>query len=510
MDRKNYDIVLCLSETTLFIELDLSTLSSDNGAKRPKFSGRYAETYNFMMDIVFGNEKLNYTSIVGESYGILNETSGYYESGCLSALQTGRADMGTLYTSFPVVQPGLKQGGVISEDKIVILSPYTVEGSGNLIDLFSGLSLAFDYQLWMLFAALILVFWILVKCQVSVEKAKSREKDRHFCPNIFYQVLTHVLQVESIDYDAPAMKFISFLMTFMSFFILVYLSNLLNTSLVVREKPDVIESYDDLLKVPVLRIYFFSMQDDYKSFEFGKPGSKEYKVWQKARQHYTKEQLLTKPNIGASFAESLMEILSGDKNRKSVGIVSGIIAPISRRFICGGKARVLAGNDETRHLLNIYSLITSDPEAKTKLIGSVYSDNFTSPLATRIAKRINHIFQSGSYLHTIKLLDTPYSDISDFSKLQHDEYKKCLLDKYEDNMNNGDDFKIVQVVQLKNASIVCGVLIVLAFYVLIAEFIKTKTKIGFPGYIINLLPWMAPWIWIIAAQINNLRHQMRI
>ena len=485
IDRQNYDLVLCLSEATNFIEIDRRTMSSDNGAKRPMYSGRYAEAYNFMGNIAFGNEKLNYTSILEDGYGALNETTGYYESGCLAALQRGRADIGTLYTDFPVVQPGLKQGGVISEDQIVILSHYTVEGDGNLIDLFSGLSLAFDYQLWLLNAALILVFWALVKCRVSAEKAKNRKNglENHFCPNIFYQVLTHILQVESIDYEAPALKFISFLMTFMSFFILVYLGNLLNTSLVVREKPDVIESYDDLLKVPVLRTYFISLQNHYKAFESAKPGSKEYKVWQKARQHYTKEQLLTSFNSMVTVAEFMTEFSLQGKDRRSVGIVSGIIAPIARRFMCGAKVRVLTGAEDifTKNGLGTsvssYSFKSSDPEAKNKLIGTVYNENFTSPIAARIVKRNIHAFQAGILIHVIKLMDTPYMDHTDFNKRQHVEYKKCLLDKYEDNMNNGDDFKMIQVVQLKNTSSVCGVLIVLAFYVLIAEVIKPNIRI---------------------------------
>ena len=488
---RHYEAVLCIFEqVNHFVSIDRRTITSDNGASRPIFTGPYAEPYNMMAQTAFGREKFNYTSVIKKSYGLINGTTGLYDGGCLAALQQDQADLALLYTRFPVWAHGLRQQQVFEEDKLTILSYYTINESSEIVDIFSSMTCAFDLSLWLLIVACIAVFWLIFKCMIFLDRLRCRlssSRTPEMQSNALYQVLTLCFQVETMDYYSFASRFSSLVATFMTFYVLIYLSNLLNTSMVIHEPPDLVESYDDLLKVPVIRPYFFALQNDYQEFESAPVGSKERKIWQKALANFDRNDFLIKPGLEGTAASFDNDIIrANEKKNKTVAILSRFLSPLARCVMCAAKAR-FAFVENDRQLfksagvevqLRRHAHISSDPDVKGRMVGAVLNANFKSPLAGRIDKRCIHLFESGLILKVMKLIAKPMMPMDEFNSFQHKVYKDCVAEDYHQNMVPSDDVTALGMFQLKQSLILAGVLISIAFYLLIAEVIDEKVKLS--------------------------------
>ena len=310
--------------------------------------------------------------------------------------------------------------------------------------------------------------------------AKKRKKPRrhHIEENALYQVLTHFLQVETMDYPNTSLNFIALILTLWSFFIFLYLKNSLNTSLVVQEKPNMVESYDDLLRMKGVQIIFTAYSDDHYEFEKARPGTKEHQVWHKALENSKKEDLLLKGIHLDSMFALMTEVMRG---KKIVGMLSNMIAFTTQCMICAAKAQLFnEENVKTFKGVNIelglrtHTYVSEDPNVKSQLIGSVISANFTSPLSKRIYKRKQIMFESGIPLKVLKSMARPVLPLEEMNSFQRGVYKRCIAHNYRDNMDQQEDVKPVQAKQFKQAFMALGVLIMVAFYVLIAESIKQR------------------------------------
>ena len=491
--RKKYEAIYCLFEQDAFVEIVKSTVSSDNGAKRPLFSGPYAEGYNLMIQAGFGRERYNYSSVIESTYGILNGTTGMFDGGCMAALQEHRADAAVLYAPFPVLVPGLRQNQVYDEDRLVILSSYTIKDTDRLNDVVENFFYAFDPPLWLVIFGLEFVFYFLFKVLLNLEHWKTkidRLIGKNWHPpapkNALYQVLTHLLQVETMEYQTNCLQFASFLATLVSFLILLYLSNLLNASIVIEDPPEVIQSYDDILKVPIIRPLFIRLQNDYKEFEFAPPNSKERKIWQKALKHYSRDDLFIKSNAAPVLFSFLMNVHKEmNEKRKTLGIMSKFLAPIAQCTICAVKARALVNKEVSEEFkragmkaqLHSYAYLSSDPSVKGRLVGPVFSANFTSPLSRRIDKRCENIFEFGIFSKVKADLRRPFSDITRFNEYQHKQYKDCIQDDYHQNMHlHENDFSPMHIGQFVGAAILYSSIVAAALLVLLLESRKRRSN----------------------------------
>lgn len=490
MARGPYEMVYCLFKgTRQFVEVNEATISSDTGATRPVFVGPYAEPYNLMIHLGFGPERYNYTSIIEDSYGAYNESSGNYDNGCMAAMQQGRADAAIIYATLPVVAAGLRQQAPYAEDQLVILSYYNVKPSGQVVDVLTSFALAFDIPLWSIVLATICVLWFLLKGFIHVYNSrcqlKRNSKRKPVEENTLYQVLTHVMQVETLDYPSSSLQFVSLIVTFLSFYLILYLSNLMNTSLIVQEPPNVIGSYDDLLKVPIIRPLFWDLQTDYKEFEFARPGSKEHRIWQRALKNFKRRDLFVSKDFFGTIFDFIQSLASGrSESNKTVAIFSKFVAPTARCVICAVKARcVFIENNQKlirqtglSTVFNTHSYITADPETKKRMIGSVFRDKFNSPLAQRINKRCTFLMESGAHNRALQTIQRPMFGVSEFNAFQHQVYKKCIEDDYHVNMENHEDVLSIKMSQMKKTLTLFSVLAPLATFCLLIEFSKAGVR----------------------------------
>lgn len=524
------------------VEMDEASLSGVYGSG-VVFRGPLSAPLVWMNQGFFGYEKFNYTFIVKKSFGRYNESSGWYDKeSCPGAMQMNETDTAYAWTKMPVLAHGLRPTMPVIQDSLQMLSKYNITKSLKIPDVFNSFRSAFDKYIWIVLALFLVAFVILVKAHVKLHNRHVKERKMNFVTRIWgkfkpssapanlrvhkplgngsrvkvpkvnkwkqlrihpttepsrekltflkdtaiYDVLTHLFQVESIDYGNISMRIVSLFMTLLSFWIINYFSNLMSTDMVLEDDPAVIRSYKDLLQHSKLRMVFTAFQDDYKQFEYAPPGSVKRQLWEKSLESVngTREKLFLKIDSASGLFSSAVDSITAtvnvdEKNRiELVAVLSSVIATTARATACHSKATFAYRNAKTDAIFaklfkpveSVYSWLAQDPDEREQWATPLFRQDFRTPLARRMVKRLTNLFEVGTIQYHLEksLRKSALTEHKIETPDEEDAYRQCMSDNIKDNMKKSEHIAL-KPEQFKYLIYSCAVILFLASLVLCYE-----------------------------------------
>ena len=540
--RTEESVRFCLTEFgSNAIQTDETTLNGVYGTG-VKFSGPLSEPLNWMNQAAFGHELLNYTSVVKRSFGRYNESSGLFDKeSCMYSMQKNESDASLAYVQMNVMANahGLRIISPYVRQYIAVLSKYNITDAIKIPDVFESFRTAFDGFIWIALALFVLVFIVLVKFQIRMENKRIRQRrlrvisqnwkelganarlnvrlqsdprtrsmlspvpgfkrpksltqrSRAIPPlkllkdNAIYDVLTHLSQVETVDYDVVFLRVIFLFISLLSFYILVLFSNLMSTDMVLVEEPQIIRSYKDLLDKGKLRMVFMEFQDDYKEFEYAPPGSIKRKLWDRSMESVNgkRDDLFIKMGSTGGLATSAVSSITktvnvDEKNRiELVAVFSSIIVATARATACTLKAAFAYRHSKTdeqfarmfKPVETIYSWVSKDPDERETLATPLVRQGFRTPLVKRMEKRLTYLVEAGTleYIFDKALVKTAVVSHGIENPEEADVYRKCMSDDMRENMKK-NEMIAMKPSQFTLLVCSCGGILVLAFFVLLYE-----------------------------------------
>lgn len=380
----------------------------------------------------------------------------------------------------PLVAKNLKQMPVYIADHLYMFSRYVVSDTTWAADFMGAFVTVFKFEIWIYVALFTLIFWALVKFHVRFFAHSTNVRD-----DSLYEVLTHLFQVETIDYEGLAMSVISFVVTLLSFYVINYLTNSMSTDIVVVNEPRIIRTYDDVLAIPKVEILFAQSGDMYDRFEKAPPHTVEGKMWKKILESVDGDTSRLVFHVsGTDFADTQRRIekLTNDPNIDSVYFMPEANIAATRKIVCIYKACVTyrtwaAEHSDLRKIelpnaFRSYSWGSRDPNAREFILHLVHSAFFNSPFLKRAYKRSSWAYALGSkemFAFKMNVLPVPYFTIQ--NPTEGDIYRKCLEDDYRENLpySSSDAFSPKQY---KLLVWICAVLLLLATICLFVELLR--------------------------------------
>ena len=416
-------------------ELDENQATGFN-SKGPRYYGPISRTFNLLTEVFVGNKLINYTSVIKDTIGSYNSTSGYYDDGsCLHSLQINESDFGMVWAHHPLVAKNLKPLPPYLSDHIYMLSRYEISNETYAADFVKAFGDVFSLEIWFVFACFIFIFWALVKLHIKfVSRGTIRD-------DALYEVLTQLFQVESVDYSPHSLKMVALFSSLLSFHIFNYFTLSMKTDIVVIPEPKVVRSYDDLLAMPHIKIMFPRLIDNIERFESAALGTKERMLWQKSLKevNYDKSQLMLKIG-GTDIIATLTSIedVILDPKVFTLGLVSELYMRATRELACILKSCVIYRRwleDPAAHEMDFYTWLSKDPKDSGYIISWSYSASFKSPVLNEIYARASWAFSLG--IREMILLDlnqVPTNAFQIQNQAEGDIYRSCL--DYRENMSN--------------------------------------------------------------------------
>ena len=93
-------------------------------------------------------------------------------------------------------------------------------------------------MIWFVFSVFCFLLWI----------RKKVDPRRKYEPrSVVFETLCHLAGCETTDFNNKSGRLISFTMTIGFFFVFAYYLNLMSTEMVVQEKPETLNSYQDMM-----------------------------------------------------------------------------------------------------------------------------------------------------------------------------------------------------------------------------------------------------------------------
>ena len=445
----------------------------------PHYEGPMSEVFNLMIQSLIGGRKINYTSIVKSSMGNLDPETGYYNEGsCLYSMQMNESDFSSATTFHPLMGKDLKQFQPYFDDNLYIFSRYNVTGKMFQADFMSSFAHSFSPALWLLCCLFTLLFWPLFKMQVKFENYLLRKK-RKMRDNSLYRLLAQLFQVDYFDSANISTRVTVFFMSIFSFCIFTYLSSTIKTDIVIVDEPKMINSYDDLLAKPRLRIIFPRIIDNFNLFEKAEANSKERRLWEKSLSEFndnTEKMLFT----FSGSSEYKMQFLKDakrwayDSNVETVVIVTETTKVGIRSLACLAKMAMIHGlfsssTQEEQQGINFYSWLAKDANSPEHVLSFVHSAHYKSPHLTRVYKSVSWSYALGiTVMLKLKSRNPPIELLKINNSKEGDTYRDCMADDYRENMPQVSHSAFTPV-QFKTLFFILFTWIALAGYFLACE-----------------------------------------
>ena len=406
--------------------------------------------------------------------GIFNETSGYYnEDSCLYSMQINQSDLGIASLWYPARGKNLEIHPFYRSDIVRMISPYRVLTQTYDSDLMGVFAYVFTPGVWMTVVLSCFVFWFITKMHLCMRNRLNSSK--RIRDDSLYEVLTHLFQVETIDYKGACMKVVSLFASVLSFVVIAYFTCSMKTDIVVVQEPDMINSYDDLLTKPNIRLTFSTLGDTFSRFESADPQSKERRAFERSLKTVggDKDKMIMKSEgIG-----QLIGFIKGalfDSNMRTVSCLFKNHVKVALNLLCYLKVMMSRSPDaSTEQSLNFYAWASQDPDAKENLLTSAYSAFYKSPYLEKVHKRVKRIYAMGFENMWERLADLSPAKV--LSREEGDIYRSCKADDYHRNLPQVECAPFA-LVQFKALTITCGVLLVLSVVAFAREKCKKKPK----------------------------------
>ena len=445
----------------------------------PTYTGPLSKAANLFVYLLFGNDRLNYTLTMKTSIGILNATSGYYdEESCLYTMQTNQSDLAVGATPwYPIEAKNLKGHPYYIAEVVRMLSRYIVLTQTYDSDVMGVFAYVFTPGVWMNVALSCFVFWLVTKMYIHIRnKLNPSERIRD---DSLYEVLTHLFQVETIDYTGACMKVLSLFASVLSFVIIVYFTCSMKTDIVVVQQPDFINNYDDLLTKPNIRLIFGGLGDIVSKFESAEPQSKERRAYERSLKNVggDKNKMIVH-SAGMDILQMFHLIIEvgTEKNRRTVAPVVATQIKMASNLGCFFKVLFTRSGDAAKkQVMNYYIWISQDPNAKEEILTLAYSAFYQSPYLAKIQKRMKRIVEMGLNSMWDRFNDVVPIDDKIKNQEEGDIYRNCKANDYRQNLPHVECSPFTPV-QFKVLVITCGVLLVLSVVAMVREKYRKRPK----------------------------------
>ena len=357
---------------------------------KPRLEGGIGRHNEYFLDS-FWFEGLNYTAQEVE-----------FTQKCVTSISTNESDYMPTTDEFPVNEDYNKVNPFIvtDEGKIVMAQAYNRTDPSNMkTDIFITSISGLNWQVWLTLAFLLSSFafllkirqWFLKKPFLSPRRLDLGRKWINYrdeeTSDAFFHVISAFCQQASKEYNDSFLGSITFWIYMSSFFVItMYFCNVMSTDMIVVNKPDVVENYDELFKKGYIIPTFNKQLTDYKRFEDAIEGSREFMFWENMKKKYQSEDWFADPR-GSSFMDGLMSVYT---RRRLIMITDGL-QEAARTTAC--KLKMISKQPR------ILTYASVDPESQIFAKGLVIrkSDN---AIIKRIIKKMRPPIEMGLNVYT--------------------------------------------------------------------------------------------------------------
>ena len=378
-------------------ELKEKQLTGTN-SPAPRYYGAFGPYINLYVDLIFGKDRLNYTTVLKTSMGIINETTGYFnEQSCLHSMQTNKSDLGLAWLWYPAERKNLNSHPFYRSESVKMVAPYKVFNQTYDSDAMGVVAYAYTPAVWFTVALSCVAFWFIIKMRVRMRNKFRPSK--MIRDESLYQVLTHIFRVEKINYRGASMKVVSLFASVLSFVIIIHFICSMKTDIVVVQEPDMINNYNDLLTMPNIRLLFISVGDTLSKFELADPQSKERHAYERSLKTVggDKSKLMLK-SAGVDMLQLISSIRDAvfDNNLRPVACLLKNHVKVAMNLICYLRVMISRSSDASKEKsLNFYAWSSQDPDAKENFLTSAYSAFYKSLYLKKVQKRMKWFFCNG-------------------------------------------------------------------------------------------------------------------
>lgn len=287
-----------------------------------RFSGGASEQVNKFLDYL--EVLTNLTFVFDGTYpGIgsrINDTDFF--DGCLGQLQRNEADILFSGMDYPMDVLNVTEGYIYFDEKISFFGLFPRPSANKIAD-FSRSINSFHWSVYLLIFAFLIIFTIFVKVRsrMIIHMCRpiilSRKKSSKILRPLFFRrrmvlrtnssqrisfidILRHYSGSSFIETNSFVISVTIMVLNIFSFIIFAYFNSLLNTDLVVPERVEIFENYDQIIESGIKPV-FIQGSTYYKDLKFAPEGSKSKMFWNWAVEKFGEEKLFATANYDFIF-----------------------------------------------------------------------------------------------------------------------------------------------------------------------------------------------------------------
>lgn len=221
----------------------------------------------------------NTTYSMEKTAGLPIDRDSMRYNGCIGLLQSNETDVAMVNAAFPVVAPGLRQGGISGFDSFFFTGIYNKTSSfreNDIVDSFKVFSRE-ALEVYMSFLGIILIL-LTITFVVLRDRTSSRIKNIQKGMTVTFGNSIHQFGSYEDIPDSRTINVLIVLLTVLTFFIYNFISSFMHTELVTVDSPKLIESFDELLSRPKVIPVMIELDGEKSFFESFPEERKEKKL----------------------------------------------------------------------------------------------------------------------------------------------------------------------------------------------------------------------------------------
>ena len=383
---------LCIVSVDTLFTINAEVRDGEVTNIKPVLGSNMSSHMNFALE-VFWFEGLNYTAIRLDS-----------NKDCLDFIALNESDYMPVPIGFPVPQDFEKVNPftILLETKMSMVQAYNRTDHSNIkTDIFTTSITGLNWKVWLsLFIVLVgLVFLLktrqrflkrtfLHRHRLDFRRKKSSNCRDEETSDAFFHVISAFCQQAGKEYNDFFLVSITFWIYMSSFFVItMHFCNVMSTDMIVVNKPDVVEDYDELFEKGYTIPTFTKQVTDYKRFEDAVEGSREFMFWENMKKYHEKD-FFVSPQ-GSSFIIALREMYT----RRRLFMITDLLQEAMRATAC--KMKINANQPR----ILTYSPV--DPWSQRFAKGLVIkkSDN---AIVKRIIRKMRLSIEMGINVHSLR------------------------------------------------------------------------------------------------------------
>ena len=369
---------------------------------KPYFEGAASSVANVLMNAIWSGP-INYTISIASSFGT---------DGCQGMIAKNQSDASIAIVDFPVNEDYEKVNPVVTlmEEPLIIMQAYNRTHQKQLADIVRQSLESFSISLWMSIVCFVLFMGIFLKIRQEIANEECT------CYS-YFDSFCFFVQHDTNDYPDVTRRTVTLLISVSSFVIITgYFCNLMATDMVVVDKPNVMNTYDDILARPGVTAVFVKQVSDYEHFRDADKDSKEYKLWKvMTTERSTEDDILIDPQ----GMERVIPHAFAGAYGLSVAIISRLFH-FAARIACCRLKQVLGKFPD----LMIYATVEPDSPRYGK---GVILRQANIPYLKTAAKRFRRAVEAGYVIIMKKGMDEAGMtfDLGD-TKIDWDHFRDCM------------------------------------------------------------------------------------